>query len=146
MRAEESTVIARKPGEVFATVSRVEDFGMFSSQYRGTRVLEQGGGKVVLERRAKVAGLPVRWVSEARIEEPSRVTIRQTEGPLKGMRTEWSVEPEGEGTRVRITHEFRLGRVLRPFEGLIYRWIIRKMARTMLMSVKAHMEGRVEGK
>lgn len=140
MRSEESIFIDGEPEEVFTTVARVEDYGSFCPRYRGTRVIKQSDQWLVLERRARVAGLPVRWVSEATIEAPGRVNIRQMEGPLKGMRTEWKVERQGEGTKVTITHDLRLGFPFRPLETLIYRLIIRNMAQSVLIGIKSHFE------
>lgn len=145
MQAEESIFIARGADEVFAAVARVEDYGSFSPQYRGTRVLEQGNGRLVLERRARVAGLPLRWLSEARVEAPGKVSIRQIEGPLQGMRTDWAVQPQGEGAKVTLAHQFCLRFPFRAMERIIYNLILRKMARTMLSSIKSHLES-VEGR
>lgn len=139
MREEESISVAKGADEVFATVARVEDYGSFSSQYRSTRLLSRDDGRIVLERKARVAGLPMRWISEATVG-PKRVTICQTKGPLKGMRTEWRVEPEGQGSKVTITHELRLRFPFQPLEKIVYRLIIRKMAKTILSNVKLHLE------
>lgn len=140
MRAAESILISEAPEQVFATVSRVQDYGLFCPRYRGTRVLEESEGKVVLEREARIGGFDFVWVSEATVDPAGRVNIQQLRGPLKGMRTEWSVEPQGRETKVSITHDLALRPPLNLLGGLVYRLIIRDMARTALAGLKSHLE------
>lgn len=97
----------------FAIAADVEHWPVLLPHYRWVRFLRRqsfGTGTVEMAAWRVFAGsvrYPTRWVSEMSIDN-ERPAIRYTHvaGITRGMDVEWRFEPEPDGTRVHITHEW----------------------------------------
>ena len=134
---EDAAVVQAPPERVFALVSDLGNYDRLVPDYSESRILEEREDGVVVERRGRVFGLPVRWVSLGRVVGNDRVEFLQLKGPLRGMVTRWTVRPEGTGTRVSIVHcyapRFPGGEWLA--RNVVHRLVVGKMARKFLAGV-----------
>lgn len=142
MYSEDSVVIKAELPEVFAVTAEIEKYGDFIPSYKGVKVLSRGDNTMTLKRTARIAGIKMNWTSEAVIKENEAILFDQIGGPLKGMHTEWRLKAVEEGTQVNISHDLTLnipviGRVL---EKIIYNFIIKDIAHTILINMKEKIE------
>lgn len=142
MRFEETIVIATPPEAVYKRASDLEGYSDLAEEYKQSRVLSRDGNSAVVERKARIAGLPMAWRSKATLVPPKRIEFEQISGPLRGMNTVWQISPEPEGTRLSIIHELAPGPkpIADALAGVIYRLFIRKLALKILANLKASVE------
>ncbi len=111
MRTVDERRIAATPEQVFRAASDVERWPAILSHYRWVKMLEQRGDRGVVEMSANrpfgPLNWPTWWVSEMWIDQSKRqVRYRHIRGITRGMDVVWSVEPDGDGTRATIVHEW----------------------------------------
>ena len=142
MRLEESVLIEVPPATVYERAADLEGYSDLADEYRESRVLSRDGDSAVVERMARIAGLPFTWRSEVTFAAPERVEFRQISGPLRGMRTVWTIAPESDGTRLSIVHDLTPapGPVGNALAAVIYRLFVKKLALKILANLKATVE------
>jgi ribosome-associated toxin RatA of RatAB toxin-antitoxin module len=96
----------------FAAAANVERWPEFLPHYRWVRMLERHaqGGLVEMSawRRFGPLGWPTWWVSEMHVVAAEHVIrYRHVRGITTGMDVEWRLTPDGDGTDIRIVHEWR---------------------------------------
>ena len=111
MRTIDERRIAATPEQVFRAASEVERWPDILSHYRWVKMLEQrsDGGVVEMSANRPFGPLnwPTWWVSEMWIDQSKRqVRYRHIRGITRGMDVVWSVEPDGDGTRATIVHDW----------------------------------------
>lgn len=111
MRTVDQLRIAANPERVFEAASDVERWPDILAHYRWVKMLEhrRDGGVVEMSANRPFGPLnwPTWWVSEMWIDPPRReVRYRHIRGITRGMDVVWSVEPDGDGTRATIVHEW----------------------------------------
>ncbi|MGH7560853.1 MAG: SRPBCC family protein [Gemmatimonadales bacterium] len=111
MRTLDTLWIAAPAASVFRRAADVERWPEILPHYRWVRRLTGPDEKSLVEMAAWRPFGPLRWptwwVSEMTVEpERRRVRYRHVRGITSGMDVEWSVEPEGAGTRATIVHEW----------------------------------------
>jgi len=138
VEVEDAALVDAPPQRVFAVVSNLEEYHRLVPEYSESRVLEKREEGVVVERRGKVFGLPMRWVSLGKVVGNDRVEFVQLKGPLRGMVTIWTVRAEGAGSRVSIVHRYAP-----RFPGgdwlarnVVHRLVVGNMARRFLRGVQ----------
>ena len=138
VEVEDAAVVEASPERVFAVVSSLAEYDRLVPEYSGSRVLETREEGVVIERRGKVFGLPMRWVSLGKVVGSDRVEFVQLKGPLRGMVTVWTVRAGEGGTRVSIVHRYAP-----RFPGgdwlarnVVHRLVVGKMARRFLKGLQ----------
>jgi uncharacterized membrane protein len=104
--------LMRAPADIcFQVAADVERWPVILSHYRFVRVLDRNGpsrARVEMAAWRDFGGplrYPTRWTSEMRLD-PRRplITYRHVAGITRGMYVRWEFHPEGDATRVRITH------------------------------------------
>jgi len=142
MDFEETILIAATPEQVYERAADLERYSDLANQYRESRILSKGDGSAVVERHARIAGLPLKWRSDARFFPPERVEFVQTSGPLRGMRTVWTIAADSDQTRLTIVH--RLAPAPGPLGDwvarAVYRLFVRKLALEIMGNVKASVQ------
>jgi len=96
---------------VFAAASDVEQWPDFLPHYRWVRMLERrpDGGLVEMSAWRHFGPLrwPTWWVSEMTVVAADHVVrYRHVRGITTGMDVEWRLVPDGDGTLVRLVHEW----------------------------------------
>jgi ribosome-associated toxin RatA of RatAB toxin-antitoxin module len=104
-------LLVRAPvGAMFDVARRVEHWPAYLPHYRFVRFRERasdGGGLVEMAayRPFGPVGWPTWWLSEMQVDhERPAVRFRHVGGITRTMDVEWSFEPTGNGTLVRIVH------------------------------------------
>jgi uncharacterized protein YndB with AHSA1/START domain len=114
VRVEAQRRIRASQQRVFQLLSRVEGLPRYADLWLAADVLERSGGQVVVEFRGYFGGLPVDSVQRVSLRPPARLEFRQLRGTLKGLRAEYIVEAEGEGSRLTVRMEVDAGIALLP--------------------------------
>jgi ribosome-associated toxin RatA of RatAB toxin-antitoxin module len=142
VRFEESIVVGASVEQVYARAADLEAYSDLADEYRQSRVLSRGEGEAVVERKARIGGIPFTWRSRAAFSPPERIEFRQISGPLRGMRTAWHIAPEPDGTRLRIVHDLAPapGPVGDLLARAVYRLFIKSLALKILRNLKAAVE------
>jgi ribosome-associated toxin RatA of RatAB toxin-antitoxin module len=147
MHSSISIEIAARPALVFALARDVERWERLLPHYSRSRAVERrpDGGLVAdfVARRPLIGvlglGLPVTWRSRTWSEPESlRLRFVHVAGATKGMDVSWRIEPDADGTRVTIEHDFR-PRVA-PFAAFVDRVFTRPIAGRTLATFKALAE------
>lgn len=111
-----------------------------------------GTGRVEMAARRSFGPLsyPVWWVSDMHLDtERPAVHYQHVDGITTGMDVIWTFEPEGDGTLVRIVHEWKSGPAW-PLPGPARRIVadriigpvfIHHVASRTLAGIRAHVEG-----
>jgi hypothetical protein len=105
--------ISAPPATAFRVAADVERWPEILPHYRWVRFLERAAfGEGIVEMSAwRDFGGPLRyptwWVSEMKSDASARrIRYRHVKGVTAGMDVVWELEPKGEGTYVRIVHEW----------------------------------------
>lgn len=112
MRTIDERRIAASPSRVFQAAREVERWPEILAHYRWVRMLERRADGGVVEMSANRPfgpfNWPTWWVSEMWVD-PARLEVRyrHVRGVTRGMDVVWSIQPDGEGTRACIVHEWR---------------------------------------
>ena len=112
MRTVDERRIAASPALVFQAAREVERWPEILAHYRWVRMLERRADGGVVEMSANRPfgpfNWPTWWVSEMWVD-PARLEVRyrHVRGVTRGMDVVWSIQPDGEGTRACIVHEWR---------------------------------------
>ncbi len=152
MRTSIGIRIAAAPERVFALARDVSRWPELLPHYRRAVVHARRGNHVLVQmvalRPIGPVALPVTWRSE-QWEEPDeprdlRLRFRHVRGMTRGMDVTWHIVPDGDGSRVRIEHEFRrrlplLGDEFLPL--VVDRFFTRAIAARTLRTFKALAEG-----
>lgn len=103
--------VVRAPVEtIFELVREVEHWPAWLDHYRSVRFRERwpdGGGIVEMSANRPFGLLdwPTWWLSEMRVDaQRPAVRFRHIGGVTKEMDVEWTFEPVGQGTHVRVVH------------------------------------------
>lgn len=106
MQTVNSTKISAQVDTVFGTVSDLLDWPRILPHYRWVHHIGGEGKWKIVEMAVWRSWLPVKWLSLVCLEpERGRMYFRHIGGLARGMEVEWMVEPDGDSTVVRITHE-----------------------------------------
>lgn len=113
MRTVDSLRISADPDAVFAAARDVERWPAILAHYRWVRMLDgsTARGRGIVEMAAwrpfGPIGWPTWWVSEMEVVPEIRtVRYRHIRGITRGMEVAWTIEPAGEGTAVRLIHQW----------------------------------------
>lgn len=118
MRTVDERVVRAPLGTIFEIARKVDEWPRHLAHYRFVRYRERspdGGGVVEMSANRPFGplGWPTWWLSEMAVHHPSarggerpRIRFRHIGGITTGMDVEWSFEPAGDGTHVRIVHEW----------------------------------------
>lgn len=112
MRVVDTLWIAAPPDRVFRHASRVEHWPRILPHYRWVRMRERradGGGIVEMAAWRPFGWFrwPTWWVSEMWVDPERReVRYRHVRGVTTGMDVIWRVEPERNGSRATIVHDW----------------------------------------
>jgi ribosome-associated toxin RatA of RatAB toxin-antitoxin module len=112
MRVVDTLWIAAPPERVFRHASQVELWPRILPHYRWVRMHERradGGGIVEMAAWRPFGPLawPTWWMSEMWVEPERReVRYRHVRGITTGMNVVWRVEPERNGSRATIVHDW----------------------------------------
>lgn len=111
MRIVDSIRVAAGPDRVYAHAADVERWPAILPHYRWVRMLERRDGGGVVEMAAWRPFGPLRWptwwASEMWTDPVGReVRYRHIRGITRGMEVRWTVEPDGQGARATIVHEW----------------------------------------
>ena len=147
MHSEIAIRIAARPDLVFALARDVERWADLLPHYaRSTAIERRPDGSLVADfiaRRPLIGllglGLPVTWRSRTWSEPASRrLHFVHVAGATRGMEVTWRIEPDGDGTRVVIEHEFRPR--IPGFAAFVDRFFTRPIAGRTLATFKALAE------
>jgi ribosome-associated toxin RatA of RatAB toxin-antitoxin module len=105
---ENSIVIKSKLEDVYALAEDVESYPEFIPGYEGSKVLSREENKATIERVAEIMGNQITWKSVATFHQNESIEFEQIEGPLRGMIAKWTFQQAPEGTKIVITHDFKL--------------------------------------
>ena len=143
---EDSIIVKDNLERVYDISRDVEKYPEFIPGYLESRVEGSREGKLIIKRVAWVKEKQLTWRSMASFQKNSCIEFEQIEGRLKGMKAKWLFEKAPEGTKVVITHDFRLGLpVIGWFkERLIAKPAVSKVARTVLRALKTKVESKNE--
>lgn len=104
-RLSHSVIIDRPLSDVFQLATQVERYPEFLPGYLESRVVDREPQRFLLQRRGMVRGKIYEWRSWVKIAYPNHLEFEHAEGPLKGMRVEWTFNPQGPGkTLLKILH------------------------------------------
>jgi uncharacterized membrane protein len=110
MHTENSLVIRADLATVYDLAAAVERWPAILPHYRWVRVLEDHGGRRVVEMAAHRDGVPLWWCAEQVLDPAARrISFRHVRGVTTGMAVEWSFLPDANGVRVSIHHDLHLG-------------------------------------
>ena len=147
MHSEIAIWIAARPDLVFALAHDIERWADLLPHYSRSAAIERRrDGTVVADfiaRRPLVGvlglGLPVAWRSRTWSDVASRrLRFVHMAGATRGMDVTWRIEPDGDGTRVVIEHEFRPR--LPGLARVVDRFFTRPIAGRTLATFKALAE------
>lgn len=107
MTTVDELVIRAPLAGVFRLAADVARWPRYLGHYRYVRFRERnadGGGIVEMSANRPFAGIgwPTSWVSE--MEVAGSIRFRHIEGVTRGMDVEWTFNPAGDATLVRIVH------------------------------------------
>ena len=107
MHTENEILIQADAADVYELAAAVERWPQILPHYRWVKILEEEGGRRLVEMAALRDRIPVRWWAEQRLfPEIPRITFRHVGGVTKGMEVEWAFAPQGDGVvRVGILHD-----------------------------------------
>lgn len=137
---------------VFAAAADVERWPELLSHYRWVRMLERRpeGGLVEMAawRPFGPVGYPTWWVSEMRVDRAApAVHYRHVRGITTGMDVVWRFVPDGDGTEVRLVHEWSgpaWPLISRPAAELVIGPVfVHGIASRTLAGIKRHVEAAV---
>jgi ribosome-associated toxin RatA of RatAB toxin-antitoxin module len=135
IRIVDTLWIAAPPERVFRHAAEVERWPEILPHYRSVRLRRSGAeGTGIVEMAADRPfgpfNWPTWWASEMWVTPARReVRYRHIEGITRGMDVLWSVEPEADGTRASIVHQW---------SGPAWPLIGRPVARWIIMPVFVH--------
>jgi len=114
VRTVDELLVQAPVAQIFALAADVERWPAHLSHYRYVRFLDVGGAAVRLvemsaNRPFGLMDWPTWWTSRMSVVDPrdsTRPAVRFTHvaGVTSGMEVEWTFEPSGNGTLVRIVH------------------------------------------
>lgn len=139
---EDSIIIKGELEDIYNLAQQVERYPEFIPGYLESRIVEFRDGKPVIKRVTLVNGKPLGWRSIASFQKNGLIEFEQIEGRLKGMRAKWIFEEVPEGTKVVITHDFKLNLpVIGWFmEILVAKPAVSRVAQTVLEALKRKIE------
>lgn len=155
MKTVDLQLSAAPPQACFRVAAEVERWPMILGHYRWVRFRDKRGfgrGRVEMAAWRNFGGpirYPTWWVSEMDVDETEPcVRYRHVEGVTRGMDVRWEFpsEGEGEGTRIRIVHEWDgpawpvIGRL--AADRVIGPHFVSAIARATLAGVAAEAERR----
>ncbi|MBI3078219.1 MAG: SRPBCC family protein [Deltaproteobacteria bacterium] len=111
-------------GTVYDIVADVERYPEFLPDIQGVRMTGD-----LVEMVYKMGPLDVRVVIRFTWQRPAFIRYTLTEGPLRSLEGEWRFEPEGEGTRVRLSTRFE--------PNAAGRWLLRMTQRMIEQKTEA---------
>jgi ribosome-associated toxin RatA of RatAB toxin-antitoxin module len=91
---------------IYALATDVERWPALLPHYRYVRFRKTGIVEMSANRPFGPANWPTWWVSEMNARVDVGIRYRHIEGITAGMDVLWSFEPRGDGTHVRIVHEW----------------------------------------
>ena len=156
MYTVDETLIRAPVQACFRAGADVERWPEWLPHYRWVRFQRRDGfgtGRVEMAARRGFGPLPwpVWWVSEMHLDaDRPAVVYRHVDGITTGMDVIWTFEPEGDGTRVQIVHDWKSGPAW-PVPGAARRVIadavigpvfIHHVASRTLAGIRRHVEGR----
>src|SRR5262245_40844971 len=95
--------------DVYALARQVDRYPEFLPGYLESRILDRRDGRLLLERKAIIQGRLFQWKSWVAFQTNKTIFFTQVEGPLKGMRVEWSFRALAERrTALTLTHVFHV--------------------------------------
>ncbi|MCL5063545.1 MAG: SRPBCC family protein [Firmicutes bacterium] len=126
------------PDQVYAKISRMEDFPAIMANVQSVTIKETGEGYTLSEWVAKLQGARFRWVERDEFfPEHRRITFRQTEGDLKVFQGEWRVVSDGQRSQVTFVTEFEFGMpMLSNLLNPVARYALRQNARSMVQGIQ----------
>jgi coenzyme Q-binding protein COQ10 len=140
-RVEVELWMKSPPEPIYRLLADMERFPEFMHSVESLTVLERGDAFTVTEWVARLQGARFRWVERDEFE-PNRITFRQVSGDLKQFEGAWELEPDGEGTRVRLVTEFEFGMpMLAALLNPVARVALRDNGMAMLRAVRDQVEG-----
>lgn len=139
MFARNEIVVHASPARVYHYASDTGRWPEYLPHYRYVRVLQENGGRRVVEMAAKRSGIPVRWRAE-QINDPltPSIAFHHLGGWTKGMDVVWNFEPVENGTRVSIDHRASL---VFPLNWIVGKFFIDHVATRTLRRMKELAEG-----
>lgn len=141
----ENEVLIHGPYEaIFEIASEIEHWPEILPHYRWVKILGNQGTAKVAEMAAQRDWIPVKWVTIQETNEAEQwIRYRHIGGFTKGMKVEWTFQPEKEGVRVRIVHDFQLnwpiiGRPLGQY--VVGELFVKAIAGRTLATIKQRIE------
>jgi coenzyme Q-binding protein COQ10 len=101
--------------QVFDLVADIERYPEFVPGYISARILSRAGDRLEVEQAIGVGGFRERFVSEARLERPERISVRSREGLIERLDIDWRFVDTGDGCRVTLRMSYRLASRLLQF-------------------------------
>ena len=141
----ENEVLIRGPyEEIFSAASEIERWPEILPHYRWVKILETRGTVRVAEMAARRDWIPVKWAAIQEVNQAERwIRYRHTGGFTKGMEVEWTFQPDKEGARVKIVHDFQLGwPIIGPFlaQYVVGEFFVKAIAGRTLATIKQRIE------
>ena len=109
MRTVHETAVRAPAGAVFAIGAEVERWPQLDPAYRWCRILTRDPDRTVFEMAGNIRGWPGRWTASQELSRTDgRIVFTHLRGLTRGMRVVWQIDHAAAGSRLRITHDFRL--------------------------------------
>lgn len=144
MHTENEVLICGPYQAIFQAASEIERWPEILPHYRWVKILDTRDTVRVVEMAARRDWIPVKWTSIQEVSEAERwIRYRHIGGFTKGMEVTWTFRPEGEGVRVRIVHDFRLGWPIigRPLgQYVVGDFFVKAIAGRTLATIKQRVE------
>jgi carbon monoxide dehydrogenase subunit G len=131
MRVEQEFRVERSPEEVFDYLTDHSKLAEWQTSKTSVEPLTEGPARLgtrVRERTRQPGGKEFEQVVEfTEFDRPRRVHVHIVEGPYP-VDGDWSLEPDGGGTRVRFFAEGELRGAMRVLQPVVRRLVARQMA------------------
>lgn len=143
MITKDFIIINKSLPEVYKIASDIEKQHEYIPGYKPARIIEKKeDGEILIERIAEIKGKIMKWQSTAKFKENKKIEFKQIQGRLKDMKIEWLFEEIHGGTKITITHDFKLSRPIIGWflEKFIAKPTINKLTKNVLSGLKKKME------
>lgn len=141
-RLELSQTMCGSTDEVYDLVCDMESYPQYMKNVQSVKVLERSYRKTVTAWFTEVEGSRIRWTELDEFDpEEKIIRYRLIKGDLAKFEGQWSILPEGQGSKVLLTLEFDLGIPL--FSKLFHYVLVKKVhdnCQEMLDAFKKMME------
>lgn len=108
--------VAHRPAEMFALVADLCHYPEFIRNCKNIRVKRDHGAHAnVRYARMTLAFGPISqaYTSRVTLDEPAlTINVTATDGPFRYLRSQWRFEPDGEGTHIRFSIDFKISNPL----------------------------------